>query len=482
MSQIARITPRLRARRISIDVELLGAVTAVLRHPQLGMLTGTVRDLSLHGIAVAVRPATPQSLLMSGDRLEELRVTCRDVALFDGTGILRRVSEEGDLLVLGIELEGGALDLARLHLQETRQSFANRWQQLDVGSRHATIAPEFKAWVSDVRGYLEVTRDFLEQEEKSLAGEDQLTREQTLQQYLDEALPRFLQDMFEIRNRLNELVGGLTDTEHQAHRAYFRLHLLPLIFESPLLRRSFEKPLGYAGDYEIMNMLYRDHAEGTTLFGKALNVYAASEGAARANINRLEYLGGKIRESIAAAGGRRVRVASVGCGPAQEIAALLKKEPHLGPRLDVALIDQEERSIVYCERTLAPLALATGARIQFIRESVRRLLTSRRLAEALGERELIYSAGLFDYLSERSFHALLTVLWDAVAAGGTLAVGNVALQNPSRWMMEYYCDWYLNHRTPAELMERAAALQPAPASSHVEAEPTGYNLFLVLRR
>jgi extracellular factor (EF) 3-hydroxypalmitic acid methyl ester biosynthesis protein len=478
----AERTQRLRARRIAIDVQKLGDVGASLRHGEAGALEGTVQDLSLHGLAVAVPQVAQQGLLMSGDRLESVIVRCQGAVLFQGTGILRRISEQPDRRVLGIELEGGALDLARLHLQETRQSFAHRWHQLDVGSRHAAIAPEFKAWVSDVRGYLEVTREFLVGEEKKLASDDQLTREQTTQQYMDELLPRFLQDLFELRDQLNRLVQHLSESEHEVYRAYFRLHVLGLIFESPLLRRSFEKPLGYAGDYEMMNMLYRDHAEGATLFGKALNVYAASEGAARANINRIEFLGEKIRALVASRPQGRVRLASVGCGPAQEIAALLRNHPQLGRHLDVALIDQEERSIVYCERTLAPLALGTGARIQFIRESVRHLLTSKQLAQALGERELIYSAGLFDYLSERSFHALLSVLWDAVAPGGALAVGNVALQNPSRWMMEYWCDWYLNHRSPEDLLRQAGALTPAPIATNVESEPTGYNLFLVLRR
>src|SRR5690606_17648824 len=156
----------------------------------------------------------------------------------------------------------------------------------------------------------------------------------------DEILPGLLSRLFSARDQLNALVGDLTEEEHVVHRAYFRLHVLPLLAESPLLRRSYEKPLGYAGDYEMMNMLYRDHAEGNSLFGKALNVYAAREGAAQANINRLTYLGGKIRDVVGRSSRERVRIASVGCGPSQEIARLLTDHPEIGARLDVALIDQ----------------------------------------------------------------------------------------------------------------------------------------------
>jgi hypothetical protein len=148
----------------------------------------------------------------------------------------------------------------------------------------------------------------------------------------------------------------------------------------------------------------------------------------------------------------------------------------------VALIDQEERSIAYCERTLGPALTRTNARVQFIRESVRRLLTARRLSPTLGERELIYSAGLFDYLGHRTFAMLLAALYEAVAEGGCLAVGNVASHNPSRWMMEYYLDWFLIHRSRDDLLAFAGALAPSPTRIEVEGEPLGLNLFLQVSR
>lgn len=476
-------TPKLRARRIAVDPAKLGPVRASMRHPDLGTIQGDVQDLSLHGLALVMPVRNGLSgLLLSGDRLEALEVTVRDRTLYRGTGIVRRVSEETDRQVLGIQLEGEGLDLAELYLQESRSSFAQRWLQVDAASRYARVSPEFKAWVADVRSYMEQVREFLATEEKALHAEDKLTRDQTIQQYLDELMPRLLEDLFDARDQLNKLVSGLSEADHVVYRAYFRLHALPLLSESPLLRRSFEKPLGYAGDYEMMNMLYRDHAEGSTLFGKAVNVYAAREGAAQANINRIDYLGDKIRSVVADSDRERVRIASVGCGPAREIAALLTRTPEIGKRLEIALIDQEERSIAYCERTLAPLVRQTGARIQFIRESVRRLVTTRRLADALGERELIYSAGLFDYLSDRMFEALLGTLYSAVTPGGWLAVGNVAADNPSRWMMEYYCDWFLNHRSPQQLQALGESLEPRPSQVAVASEPTGINLFLHVRR
>jgi extracellular factor (EF) 3-hydroxypalmitic acid methyl ester biosynthesis protein len=296
---------------------------------------------------------------------------------------------------------------------------------------------------------------------------------------MEEVSPIVVERLNAASVELSDFASRLSDDQHTHYRAYFRTHVMPLLCASPLLRRAYEKPLGYAGDYEMMNMLYRDHAEGESLFGKVINIYGAQEPAARANINRLEYLGKRIRELTQETDGR-VRIASIGCGPAREITKLLSEQPALGPRLEIALIDQEDRAIAFAERTLGPLAAKHGARVQFIKESVRRLLTTKKLSAALGERDFIYSAGLFDYLNQRSVAALMAALYEALVPGGQLAIGNVAAHNPTRFFMEYALDWFLIHRSPEDLLAFAGALEPAPARMMVDAEPLGVNLFLRL--
>jgi extracellular factor (EF) 3-hydroxypalmitic acid methyl ester biosynthesis protein len=247
------------------------------------------------------------------------------------------------------------------------------------------------------------------------------------------------------------------------------------------MKRAATKPLGYAGDYEMMDMLYREHAEGASLFGKALNMYAAQEAGARAAVNRVDLLADRIRDLAATASGR-LRVASVGCGSAREIEVALLRWPELGPRLDVALIDQEENSIACCERKLTPLANRTGARIQFIRQTIGRLVVAQDLSKALGPRDFIYSAGLFDYLHDRSFAALLAALYAALVPGGQLAIGNMSVNNPSRYAMEYFTGWFLLHRTNDQLLSLGRGLVPTPGHLEVGAESLGVNLFLYARK
>lgn len=469
---------RMRARRLRVDDLNLGATTARVTHATLGEVEGKVFDLSLTGLAIAVPSAAgSQGLVLVGDRLTELVVRCSNGVLYEGTASVRRVADNGADLVLGAELDSRGIDLGLVYRLGTRHGFSERFQAVVRSTEVTRIFAEFKAWVADLHAYLLRTQEFLNNEERGLDGLDRLTREQTLQEFLAEATPLLVERMNLASRELADFASRLSDDQHPHYRAYFRAHLLPLLRESPLLRRAFDKPLGYAGDYEMMNMLYREHAEGDTLFARVLNVYGAQEPAAQANINRLEYLGEKIAEMTREREGR-IRIASIGCGPGREITQLLERNPELGHRLDVALIDQEQRAIGFCERTLGPLAAQTGAKVQFIEESVRRLLTARKLSATLGQRELIYSAGLFDYLNARSVSALMAALYEALVPGGSLYVGNVAAHNPTRFFMEYCLDWFLIHRSPEDLLGFAEALVPQPSVADVEAEPLGVNLFL----
>lgn len=466
---------KLRARRLRTEELQLGKLRARARHAVLGNLECDVEDFSLAGMALVVPRATSeQTVTLIGDRLDGLEVSCPAGLIFRGGASVRRVTERDDASVIGIELHGG-IDLAEVYRLGTRHGFAERLA-VATQNREESVTTEFKAYVADLRSYLERIKEFLDREEEEVQHLDKFSRDQALAAYRAEAAPRVIERLNQASVELCYFVHDFTEEQHAAHRAHYQAQLLNLMRHAPIFRRASNKPLGYAGDYEMMNMLYRDHAEGSSLFGCVLNLYAGQEPAARAVVNRLSYLAEKIEAAVGS--GRRVRVASIGCGPAQEISHLLRRRPELGQHLEIALIDQEERVLTFCERTLAPLVQQTSVRIDFIRESVRRLLAARQLKEALGERDLIYSAGLFDYLDTRSFAALLAALHEALAPGGQLVVGNYSDRNPSRYFMEYCLDWYLIHRNEQELRHFAENLEPAPQRVTVDAEPLGLNIFL----
>jgi extracellular factor (EF) 3-hydroxypalmitic acid methyl ester biosynthesis protein len=478
---------KLRALRHKASEFGVGPIACTAWHPVFQVMSGVVENLSMSGLLVRFPSTRSAGQIEVDDWILSVRVflSTGEVICHSDTAV-RHAAVEGDDWLVGLQLKKGVVDLPTLFERQTRCHFASRCDQAERVADASKILPQFKEWVADLRNYLDRMRTFLEQEEAALESEDLFTRDQIVSQYLAEVAPRIVSRVQTASHQMGPMLSGLSDEEHATHRAYAQLHLGAFFSQSPFIRRAQKKPLGYAGDYEMMNMLYRPaHQDGCGLFGRVLNICATTEVAARANINRITYLQEKIRcivQLFSNNNSGKIRIASVGSGPAKELEDLLEKEPQFGKYLDIMLIDQDSRAISYCERKFAQIAQNTGAQFHFVRESIKKLLCGGRLGLTIDSRHLIYSAGLFDYLSDRSFVALLSTLYDGVIEGGQLLVGNVNVTNPTRYFMEYFAEWFLIHRSPNQLRDCAKLLRPAPRQIRVESEPLGVNLFLALEK
>jgi hypothetical protein len=93
----------------------------------------------------------------------------------------------------------------------------------------------------------------------------------------------------------------------------------------------------------------------------------------------------------------------------------------------------------------------------------------------------IFSTGLFDYVRESRAQTLIRTLYDLLADGGLLAVGNAVAPNEFFWSTEFLVDWTLLFRTEEEMM-RLAALLPDSATREVVREKSGGYHFLLVRK
>jgi extracellular factor (EF) 3-hydroxypalmitic acid methyl ester biosynthesis protein len=98
-----------------------------------------------------------------------------------------------------------------------------------------------------------------------------------------------------------------------------------------------------------------------------------------------------------------------------------------------------------------------------------------------GEFDLIYCAGLFDYLNDRVCKGLMNLFYELLAPGGKLVATNVDSYNPIRNIMEYIFEWHLIHRSGREFATLAPDKAPAD-SVLVTAEGTSSNIFIEVRK
>ena len=98
-----------------------------------------------------------------------------------------------------------------------------------------------------------------------------------------------------------------------------------------------------------------------------------------------------------------------------------------------------------------------------------------------GRYDLVYCAGLFDYLSDRICQRLMNILYDQVAPGGLLISTNVDPSNPLRNGMEYLLEWHLIYRDQQQ-MKLLHPTASGPGDIRTLSDESGVNIYLEVRK
>jgi len=104
-----------------------------------------------------------------------------------------------------------------------------------------------------------------------------------------------------------------------------------------------------------------------------------------------------------------------------------------------------------------------------------------RLRHNLGPQDIIYSAGLADYLDGRVMLALINRCYDHLDVGGTLIIGNFSRRNKHKTFLDQILQWKIIHRSAEDLQEIFAKSHFVD-SVEIAAEENGVNLFAVAKK
>ena len=336
-------------------------------------------------------------------------------------------------------------------LQGEYDHFFREWQA------NYRLAHEFKVVVADVAAFLGGVGQWLAQVESCLATRDDSLRTEHERELVEALAPRIIAAFNSQHERFEELVCAVPPELLGVHENLVRRLWKKLFLCSPFGHRTYYKPLGYAGDYEMMNMIHRNQPEGGSLFAKLIHFLLVSQWPARSVRNRIAHLEQVLlRETTRAAGwSRPCRILNVGCGSAREIQYFFRDAPP-GPVQEFTLLDFNEETLNHASGRLAEVKRQFGhhARVETRHISVYQLL--RRGAQpgqgGLEDRyDLIYCAGLFDYLPDETCRALVDLFYNSLEPGGLVVVANMKDDKPFRYFIEFVLDWRLIYRNAARL-------------------------------
>jgi len=425
-------------------------------------------------------------VLRTSEVLQPFEIKLRDEVIYSGKAIVRSQVHTGAAVVCELTLEDGGW--------QSPGAGADASSGRDVGSRFDgfveswrkfyQVRPEMKIITADLQTFLTQLRIWTEQIEFDLRRAnppDKLAAEKDIAEQLGKAVFPYLDELFDQMERTAARCG---EGAEPLHAAYVRRQIHPLILCSPFADRTVHKPLGYAGDYEVVNMILRDPHEGASLYARLLNRWFIKQPPAEAHRNRVTHLTRRLLEETARcqAAGRTARFFNLGCGPAKEIQDFMSDNP-VSDHAEFTLLDFNEETVTHGRSVLESVRARHNRKtvLNFQKRSVAQVLKTRDGASAHGSHDMVYCAGLFDYLSDTVCLRLMNVFYDMLAPGGLLLVTNVDRANPIRHWLGDVLDWHLIYRDAADMR----ALKPERAGADeasVCADFTGVNLFLEVRK
>ncbi|MEC7696064.1 MAG: class I SAM-dependent methyltransferase [Planctomycetota bacterium] len=246
-----------------------------------------------------------------------------------------------------------------------------------------------------------------------------------------------------------------------------------------LQNRAREKPLGYAGDHQLLTRICNHRATEDPL-GFCFDKYFLSQSAPEA-VRQRTSLAARHLAHGAMSHSKPFSVLGIGCGPAFEIdQGLQLLEGYSVVPIKVTLLDLCEEAVSVAKKRIS--GLLPPQNVTSIRENLPRLPQRRGVEQTLGTPHLILCPGLFDYLDDKIASRLLELFWRQLAPGGTLLVGNFAPHHATRAYMEWIGNWYLIYRSE-EAMNVLAERAGLPRDCvQIGTEPTGGDWFLVAKK
>ena len=153
-----------------------------------------------------------------------------------------------------------------------------------------------------------------------------------------------------------------------------------------------------------------------------------------------------------------ITIGSLACGPARELVEFLSEgSVDILNKFKIVLMDQDHQALLNARRNILKLVRSRKleCEINFLPLSVKQILEQSEEAEVLKhvKFDLLYTAGLYDYLPQGIAKNLTSIISNSISTGGELIIGNFHPDNPTKTISDLVADWRLIHRNHEQMQD-----------------------------
>lgn len=341
----------------------------------------------------------------------------------------------------------------------------------------------FKQVTFEIKFFLETTKMHLDQLENEILVQSENVRNAYREVIKSNFENMFVEKLKLFSKSLDQIFTQFKEKDiKRRHIDFFRSQVGEYYTQNPFIGRALRKPRGYAGDYEMMNQIYRSNFEGRTFFEMLMHRYGVMESSSQSVKYRRDYLVNKIFSL--SKDKKQFSFCSMACGPAKEVIKFLQEvDVEESSKYTIVLLDQDVEALLNAKRNIYEQVLSRNLKCQihFLPISVKQVLEQHEDVNAISQMQfdLIYTAGLYDYLAQPVAQLLTRHLLTWLKPGSEMIIGNFHPGNPTKTISELVADWKLIHRNEEEMMNIVSLEKIKSAQLHKDKE--GIDLFLEIK-
>jgi extracellular factor (EF) 3-hydroxypalmitic acid methyl ester biosynthesis protein len=271
----------------------------------------------------------------------------------------------------------------------------------------------------------------------------------------DETNKKCLSFTNEILQKAEELEKVVDRRALKKIKDAFRMSLIDgPAYESLIVKRAYDKPRGYPGDYQIIELFYDNKpiSKGIGFYG---DKYILNDNYVRAIRKRKDCMKKIIDNFIKNSESSSTNILDIGCGSCREIRELFMSNFNTSKKLIFTLVDQDKDALVFSRNAFKHISehIPKNVKFNFVKENIFNFFKNKKYKNMLKGQNMIYSIGLADYLPDIYLGRLIKFCFELLEPKGKIIIAHKNIKRYKALAPDWFCGWSFFPRNRRNLVD-----------------------------
>jgi len=252
-------------------------------------------------------------------------------------------------------------------------------------------------------------------------------------------------------------------------------------YQSQIVKRSFDKPRGYGGDYKTIEMFY-DQKTFSQGIGYYFDKHILDNKLAKADIYRKDRMKELLNNFIDKSDLNEMEIVNFGCGGCKELRDLFQTFIS-EKRVNFLAVDQDLEALKFSKKLLKNLP--PNVSIKYLSKNIIELIRSYRNRNSetpFTNKNLVYSIGLVDYFGDHTLQLFVRFCLKTLVPGGQLIFAHKNSDKQKSFLApSWFCDWRFYQRNKNEVI-KIIQDEIAGCNLKIKWEKTHHMFFLIITK